>query len=64
VKLKPREKLPIQFYDNHIVGDNYDVFMRHLEIIVRDINMCPLRVHRWKDMEDRQLEHMWQAVTV
>jgi len=63
-KLKPGEKLPIQFYNNRAVRDNYDVFVRHLGIIVHDTNMCPLRVHRWKDIEDRQLEHVWQAVTV
>jgi len=63
-KLKPGEKLPIQFYNNRAVGDNYDVFVRNLGTTVRDTNMCPLRVHRRKDIEDRQLEHMWQAVTV
>ena len=63
-KLKPGEKIPIQFYRNRAVGDNYDTFVRHLGIIVRDTNICPLRVHRWKDIDTRQLEHMWQAVTV
>ena len=63
-KLKPGEKLPIEFYRNRAIGENYDVFVRHLGIIVRDTNICPLRVHRWKDIDDRQLEHMWQAITI
>jgi len=63
-KLKPGEKLPIEFYHNHAVGDNYDTFVRHLGIIVHDTNICPLKVRKWKDIDARQLEHMWQAVTV
>ena len=49
------QKLPIQFYNNRGVGDNHDVFVRHLGIIVHDTNMSPLIVHRWKDIEDRLL---------
>ncbi|KAJ8428149.1 LOW QUALITY PROTEIN: hypothetical protein Cgig2_011522 [Carnegiea gigantea] len=62
-KLKPEEKLPIEFYPNRVVGENYDIFIRQLGIIVHDTNMCPLRVYRWKVIDDRQLEHMQQAVT-
>ena len=54
-KLKPGEKLPIEFYRNRVVGDNYDTFVRHLGIIARDTNICALRVHRWKDIDARQL---------
>jgi len=64
MRLKAGEKLPIEFYHNHAVGDNYDTFVRSLGIIVYDTNIFPLRVHRWKDIGARQLEHMWQAVTV
>jgi len=62
--IKPGDKLPIEFYRNRAVGDNYDTFVRSLGIIVYDTNIFPLRVHRWKDIGARQLEHMWQAVTV
>uniref|UniRef100_M1BFP5 Transposon protein, CACTA, En/Spm sub-class n=1 Tax=Solanum tuberosum TaxID=4113 RepID=M1BFP5_SOLTU len=40
------------------------IFVRHLGILVRDRNMCPLRVHSWMDIEKDKLEHMWNAVTV
>jgi len=46
VKLKPGENPLIEFYNNRAVGDNYAAFVRQLGIIVYDINMCPLRVHR------------------
>ncbi|CAH9116323.1 unnamed protein product, partial [Cuscuta epithymum] len=25
--------------------------------------MCPLRVHKWNDIGEREKEHMWSAVT-
>ncbi|KAH0681212.1 hypothetical protein KY284_022297 [Solanum tuberosum] len=31
--------------------------------LVRDRNMCPLRVHSWTDIEEAKLEHMWGAIT-
>ncbi|MCD7461816.1 hypothetical protein HAX54_047170 [Datura stramonium] len=31
--------------------------------LVRDRNMCPLRVHSWEDIEEAKLDHMWGAVT-
>ena len=52
VKLKPRVKLPVQFYNNRAVGLNHGAFVRHLGIIVHDANMCPLRVHKWNDIGD------------
>ena len=56
LKLKLGEQLPIEFYRSHAIGDKYDTFVRHLGIIVRDTNICPLRVHRWKYIDDRQLD--------
>lgn len=38
--------------------------MRHLGILIRDRNMCSLRVHSWTDIKEDQLEHMWDAVTI
>ncbi|KAJ8420890.1 hypothetical protein Cgig2_003186 [Carnegiea gigantea] len=63
-KIKPREKLSIEFYNNRAVGDNYDIFVRHLGIIVHDTHIYPFRnvlsnddveVHReciWDHMHD------------
>ncbi|XP_056687817.1 uncharacterized protein [Spinacia oleracea] len=62
-KLKPNEKLQIQFFNNRAVGDNHNVFARHLGIIVRNTNMCPVKVHKRADIGDKEKEHMWAAVT-
>ncbi|KAH0781688.1 hypothetical protein KY290_001286 [Solanum tuberosum] len=37
---------------------------RKTSSLVRDCNMCPLRVHSWIDIEEANLEHMWGAVTL
>ncbi|KAL2942919.1 Lebercilin-like protein [Bienertia sinuspersici] len=62
-KLKKEEKLEVTFYNNRAVGPNHEVFARHLGIIVRDTNIVPVRVHKWKDIGDREKDHMWTAVT-
>ncbi|KAH0678594.1 hypothetical protein KY284_019679 [Solanum tuberosum] len=61
--LKPGEKLRVTFYHNRVVGDHHALFLRHLGPLVRDRNMCPLRVHSWTDIEEAKLEHMWGAAT-
>ncbi|KAH0664072.1 hypothetical protein KY284_029003 [Solanum tuberosum] len=61
--LKPGEKLRVTFYHDRVVEDNHALFSRHLGSLVRDRNMCPLRVHSWTDIEEAKLEHMWGAVT-
>ncbi|XP_060217384.1 uncharacterized protein LOC132644790 isoform X5 [Lycium barbarum] len=63
LRLKPGEKLRVTFYQNRVVGPNHASFSRHLGLLVRDRNMCPLRVHSWLDIEEHKLEHMWKAVT-
>ena len=63
-RLKPNEKLQVTFYGNRVVGEHYKLFARHLGIIVRDTNICPLRVHKWNDIGDIEKEHMWSAVRV
>ncbi|MCD7459550.1 hypothetical protein HAX54_041246 [Datura stramonium] len=45
------------------VMEHFSSFVRHLGILVRDRNMCPLRVHSWTDIEQDKLDHMWDAVT-
>ncbi|XP_056696379.1 uncharacterized protein [Spinacia oleracea] len=62
-KLKPDEKLEITFYNNRVVVTNHKVFVRHLGIIVRDTNICPVKVRKWDDIGDKEKEHMWSAVT-
>ncbi|XP_049375480.1 uncharacterized protein LOC125840551 [Solanum verrucosum] len=63
LRLRPREKLKVTFYQNHVVGPNDTSFTRHLGLLVCDRNMCPLRVHSWMDIEEHKLEHMWETVT-
>ena len=43
--LKAGEKLSVTFYHNRAVGKHSATFVRHLGILVRDRNMCSLRVH-------------------
>ncbi|CAH9071792.1 unnamed protein product, partial [Cuscuta epithymum] len=62
-RLKPGQKLEISFYNNRGVGKNHEVWARHLGIIVRDTNICPVRVHKWGDIGEREKDHMWSAVT-
>nr|XP_018631587.1 uncharacterized protein LOC104111492 isoform X2 [Nicotiana tomentosiformis] len=61
--LKPEEKFRVNFYNNRVVGKHQASFSRHLGILVRDRNMCPLQVHSWKNIGEDKLEHMWRAVT-
>nr|XP_016454525.1 PREDICTED: uncharacterized protein LOC107778740 isoform X1 [Nicotiana tabacum] len=61
--LKPGETFRVHFYHNRVVGKHQASFSRHLGILVRDCNICPLQVHSWKDIRKDKLEHMWRAVT-
>lgn len=63
-RLKLGEKLRVTFYQNRVVGNHHISFVRHLGILVRDRNMCPLRVHSRMDIKKDKLEHMWNVVTV
>nr|CAD1821575.1 unnamed protein product [Ananas comosus var. bracteatus] len=62
-KLKSGKKLSVKFYNKCVVGKNHRVFSRHLGRIVRDRNICPLRVYSWKEIGDEEKEHMWATVT-
>jgi len=64
LRLRLGEKLKVTFYQNHVVGPNHTSFTRQLGLLVRDRNMCPLRVHSWMDIKEHKLEHMWAAVTI
>nr|XP_016488699.1 PREDICTED: uncharacterized protein LOC107808675 isoform X2 [Nicotiana tabacum] len=63
IRLKVGEKLSVTFYHNRAVGKHSTTFVRHLGILVRDHNMCPLRVHSWADIEEYKLDHIWEVVT-
>ncbi|KAH0643766.1 hypothetical protein KY290_035217 [Solanum tuberosum] len=63
LRLRPGEKVKVTFYQNRVVGPNHTSFTRHLGLLVRDRNMCPLRVHSWMDIKEHKLEHMWVTVT-
>lgn len=62
VRLKNTEKLEIQFYNNRAVGENHSNWSRHLGIIVRSTNICPVRVKTWKDITESSRQHMWDCV--
>ncbi|OIT06845.1 hypothetical protein A4A49_61475, partial [Nicotiana attenuata] len=57
-----KDRAFFSFYHNRVVGQHHASFTRHLGILVRDRNMCPLRVHSWADIEEYKLQHMWEAV--
>nr|GMD54306.1 uncharacterized protein LOC110657485 [Ipomoea batatas] len=60
--LKKGEKLDIVFYNNRPVGKNHQYWSRHLGKIVRDRNICPMQVLSWKDIQNTEKQHMWEAV--
>lgn len=62
--LKPSEKLEIQFYNNRAVGKNHSYWSRHLGKVVRDKNICPIRVKTWKAIPESSRQHMWDSVKV
>ncbi|KAG6499498.1 hypothetical protein ZIOFF_039287 [Zingiber officinale] len=61
-KLKNGEKLLINFYMGRAVGLNHQAFTRHLGIIVRDGNICPIQVLVWNKIGEDAKNHMWAAV--
>ena len=62
--LKNDDRLEVTFYKNWAVGPNHEAFSRHLGWIVRDFNICPVRVHSWKEIGEQEKSHMWAAIKV
>ncbi|CAN1127434.1 hypothetical protein LINPERPRIM_LOCUS29628 [Linum perenne] len=60
-ELQPGEKLPVTFYWNHAAGLNHTAFSRYLGKIVRNNQVCPVRIKEWSDLTDAQKDHMWAA---
>ncbi|OIT28975.1 hypothetical protein A4A49_55670, partial [Nicotiana attenuata] len=56
--LKVGEKLHVTFYHNRVVGQHHASLTRYLGILVRNRNMCPLRVYSWADIKEYKLQHM------
>ncbi|CAN1126779.1 hypothetical protein LINPERHAP1_LOCUS13796 [Linum perenne] len=60
-KLNKAEKLPIEFVDGRGVGPNGATFTSHLGVILRDPNIMPIRILKWKCLSEFQLDHLWAA---
>ncbi|CAN1148293.1 hypothetical protein LINPERHAP2_LOCUS16384, partial [Linum perenne] len=60
-ELQPGEKLPVTFYLNHAAGLNHKAFSRYLGKIVRNNQVCPIRIKEWSNLTDAQKDHMWTA---
>ncbi|CAN1309830.1 hypothetical protein LINPERPRIM_LOCUS27828 [Linum perenne] len=63
-ELQPGEKLPVTFYWNRAAGLNHTAFSRYLGKIVRNNQVCPVRIKKWSDLTDAQKDHMWAAAKV
>ncbi|KAL8484490.1 hypothetical protein ACS0TY_026973 [Phlomoides rotata] len=64
VSLRSGEKLEVIFFNNRPGNKNHEAWSRHLGKIVRDCNICPVRVQSWKDIGNAEKQHMWEAVKV
>nr|GMC91208.1 uncharacterized protein LOC109183344 [Ipomoea batatas] len=55
---------PVFVTSNKMVemGKNHQYWSRHLGKIVRDRNICPMQVLSWKDIPNKEKQHMWEAV--
>ncbi|XP_047316043.1 uncharacterized protein LOC124919761 [Impatiens glandulifera] len=62
-KLNTGEKLSVTFYRDRATGLNHKIFTRYLGMIVRDTNICPVRVSDWNKIDEDALNRMWTAVT-
>ncbi|KNA21675.1 hypothetical protein SOVF_041030 [Spinacia oleracea] len=45
------KKLRVAFYEGRVVGDDGNEFTRYIGKIVRNPNLCPVRVHKWEDLD-------------
>ena len=52
------------FYDNGSVGKNATALMRHIDKLVRDRYMLPVRVHSWSEIDAKDLDKLWAAIVV
>ena len=62
--LKEGEKLSVTYYNNGPVGESQTDLARHIGRLVRDRNICPIRVHKWHEIDEAAKENIWTLVRV
>ncbi|GAB2288071.1 hypothetical protein Dimus_022415 [Dionaea muscipula] len=62
VQLQSANKLKVEFYQKRAVGKNQNEFSRRLGFIVRDGNICPVRIKSFKEISPMDQDHMWAVV--
>ncbi|KAG6499617.1 hypothetical protein ZIOFF_039407 [Zingiber officinale] len=63
-KLENEEKLHLNFYMDRAVGLNHQASIRHLGIVVRDGNICPIQVLAWNKIDEDAKNHKLVIVTM
>ncbi|CAN1824399.1 hypothetical protein LINPERHAP1_LOCUS30762 [Linum perenne] len=58
-KLKVGEKLEIKFHNGRAIGDNAKVFSRILGIIVLTPRVVPVRMMKWNELSENDLDFIW-----
>ncbi|GAB2299438.1 hypothetical protein Dimus_033506 [Dionaea muscipula] len=61
-KLQGANKVKVEFYQKRIVGKNQNEFSRRLGFIVRNGNICPVRIKSFKEISPIDQDHMWAVV--
>ncbi|GAB2288490.1 hypothetical protein Dimus_022819 [Dionaea muscipula] len=61
-QIQSANKLKIEFYQKRAVGKNQNEFSRCLGFIVRDGNICPVRIKSFKEISPMDQDHMWAMV--
>jgi len=62
--LRNGEMLEVTYFHNGPVGANHKIITRHMGKLIRDPNVCPVRVHSWNEINENAKEHMWAVVLV
>ncbi|XP_056685213.1 uncharacterized protein [Spinacia oleracea] len=60
--LSAGKKLRVAFYEGRVAGDDGNEFTRYFGKIVHNPNLCPVRVHKWEDLDSDNVEHMWAVL--
>ncbi|GAB2288498.1 hypothetical protein Dimus_022827 [Dionaea muscipula] len=63
-KLQDANKLKVEFFQKRAVGKNQNEFSRRLGFIVRNGNICPVRIKSFKEISPMDQDHMWAVVQV
>ncbi|KAJ8424084.1 hypothetical protein Cgig2_025237 [Carnegiea gigantea] len=57
--LKNGEKLELIYFHNGPVGENRNLIIRHMCMLVEDYAVCAVCVRSWNDIDKSAKEHMW-----